>query len=54
MSPGPWFVGELLEGYIGVVFVWGMFVYGSYLPVCLTYLYGIFQVRVILNRHCLM
>ena len=27
---GPWFLGELLEGHTGVVFVWGMFVYGSY------------------------
>ena len=40
---GPWFLGELLEGHTGVVFVWGMFVYGSYLPLCLTYVYGAFQ-----------
>ena len=38
---GPWFLGELLEGHTGVVFVWGMFVYGSYLPLCLTYVYGV-------------
>ena len=41
---GPWFLGELLEGHTGVVFVWGMFVYGSYLPLCLTYVYGALQV----------
>ncbi|XP_052769195.1 transmembrane protein 62-like [Mya arenaria] len=40
---GPWFVGELLEGRTGVVFVWGMIVHGSYLPVSLTYVYGLFQ-----------
>ena len=41
---GPWFLGELLECHTGVVFVWGMFVYGSYLLLCLTYVYGVLQV----------
>ena len=41
---GPWFLGEFLEGHTGVVFLWGMFVYGSYLPLCLTYVYGVLQV----------
>ncbi|XP_060555631.1 transmembrane protein 62-like isoform X2 [Ruditapes philippinarum] len=40
---GPWLIGEILEGHTGIVFVWGMFVNGSYLPVCLTYFYGLFQ-----------
>ena len=31
-----------MEGHTGVVFVWEMFVYGSYLPLCLTYVYGVF------------
>ena len=41
---GPWFLGELLEGHTSVVFVWGMFVYRSYLPLYLTYVYGAIQV----------
>ncbi|XP_052273988.1 LOW QUALITY PROTEIN: transmembrane protein 62-like [Dreissena polymorpha] len=40
---GPWFAGEILDGHTGVVFVWGMYVCGTYLPACLLYLYGIFQ-----------
>ncbi|KAL4239047.1 Transmembrane protein 62 [Mactra antiquata] len=44
VSFGPWLFGQMMEGHTGVVFVWGMFVHGSYLPVCLTYFYGIFQV----------
>jgi hypothetical protein len=44
-NAGPWLIGEILEGHTGIVFVWGMFVNGSYLPVCLTYFYGLFQVK---------
>lgn len=43
-STGPWFVGEVMEGHIGVVFAWGTFVYSSYLPGSLTYAYGFLQV----------
>lgn len=42
---GPWFVGEVIENHIGVVFAWGTFVNRSYLPGSLTYAYGFFQVR---------
>ncbi|XP_045625746.1 transmembrane protein 62 [Procambarus clarkii] len=40
---GPWFVGEVIEDHIGVVFAWGTFVNRSYLPGSLTYAYGFFQ-----------
>lgn len=40
---GPWFVGEVIEDHVGVVFAWGIFVNRSYLPGSLTYAYGFFQ-----------
>ncbi|XP_041352830.1 transmembrane protein 62-like [Gigantopelta aegis] len=40
---GPWFAGEMLEGHTGVVFVWGIFVKGTFLPGSHTFFYGIFQ-----------
>ncbi|XP_042875483.1 transmembrane protein 62-like [Penaeus japonicus] len=43
---GPWFVGEVIEDHIGVVFAWGTFVNRSYLPGSLTYAYGFFQMVV--------
>ncbi|KAG7177707.1 Transmembrane protein 62-like 2 [Homarus americanus] len=43
---GPWFVGEVIEGHIGVVFAWGTIVNRSYLPGSLTYAYGFFQMLV--------
>ncbi|KAK3863323.1 hypothetical protein Pcinc_030893 [Petrolisthes cinctipes] len=43
MPIGPWFIGEVLEGHVGVVFAWGTFVNSSYLPGSLTYGYGFFQ-----------
>ena len=49
---GPWLVGEIMEGHTGVIFAWGMFVHGSYLPVPLTYLYGVLQVKYCLLLPC--
>lgn len=40
---GPWSVGEIIEGHIGVIFAWGLFVRGTYLPGSFTYAYGYFQ-----------
>ncbi|KAH9502794.1 Transmembrane protein 62 [Bulinus truncatus] len=40
---GPWFVGRLLTDHLGVVFVWGIFIHGTFIPGALTYFYGIFQ-----------
>ncbi|XP_076463493.1 transmembrane protein 62-like [Babylonia areolata] len=41
---GPWFVGEFLTGHLGVLFVWGSFIKGTFLTGSLTYFYGIFQI----------
>lgn len=41
---GPWFVGDFLSDHVGVLFVWGTFVKGAFIPGGLTYFYGIFQV----------
>lgn len=43
LAIGPWSIGEVIDGYYGVVFVWGIFVNGVYLPGSLTYLYGFLQ-----------
>ncbi|XP_069117424.1 transmembrane protein 62-like isoform X1 [Argopecten irradians] len=43
---GPWFVAEILEGHLGVVFIWGLYVKGAFIPGSLAYLYGIFQIVV--------
>lgn len=40
---GPWLVGEIIEGHTGVMFIWGTFVAGSYLPGSLSYLYAAIQ-----------
>ncbi|XP_034827152.1 transmembrane protein 62-like [Maniola hyperantus] len=40
---GPWAIGELIEGYIGTIFAWGILIKGSYLPEPLTYMYGSVQ-----------
>ncbi|CAG2162684.1 unnamed protein product [Oppiella nova] len=37
ISKGPWFVGYVLDDYIGISFVWGMLIDGSYLPGGITY-----------------
>ncbi|XP_060073255.1 transmembrane protein 62-like [Ylistrum balloti] len=43
---GPWFVAEILEGHFGMVFIWGLYVKGAFIPGSLAYLYGIFQIVV--------
>ncbi|XP_065078386.1 transmembrane protein 62-like isoform X2 [Ochlerotatus camptorhynchus] len=40
---GPWSFGEVIDGHVGIVFVWGIFVNGTFLPGTLTYFYGFFQ-----------
>ncbi|XP_017772189.1 PREDICTED: transmembrane protein 62-like [Nicrophorus vespilloides] len=40
LSFGPWSIGYIIEDYIGVVFPWGIFVNGSFLPGSFTYVYG--------------
>lgn len=43
VAVGPWMIGEVIDGHMGYVFSWGIFVNGGYVPVYLTYLYGFFQ-----------
>lgn len=41
LAIGPWFFGHLIDGRIGVVFVWGTYFEGGiFLPGTLTYFYG--------------
>ncbi|XP_024083837.1 transmembrane protein 62-like [Cimex lectularius] len=43
LAVGPWSVGELIEGFTGVIFIWGIFINGTYLPGSFTYGYGFLQ-----------
>ncbi|CAG0915465.1 unnamed protein product [Notodromas monacha] len=41
---GPWFAGEIIDGYTGVTFAWGSVISGRYIPAgALTYGYGFLQ-----------
>ncbi|GFT54035.1 transmembrane protein 62 [Trichonephila clavipes] len=40
MPLGPWFVGYIIDDHIGVCFVWGIFLAGTFLPGGLTYFAG--------------
>ena len=44
---GPWFVGYVLDDHIGVCFVWGMIIEGSYLPGGITYIMGAILVNLV-------
>lgn len=44
---GPWFIGEVIDGHSGACFAFGVFVDGYFLEGSLTYVVGIFQVRVL-------
>ena len=50
--PGPWLVGELLTGHMGIIFLWGTFVKGTFMPGSLSYIYGISQVLKV-NLKCI-
>ncbi|KAL1122046.1 hypothetical protein AAG570_003452, partial [Ranatra chinensis] len=43
LTIGPWSVGELIHGHVGVLFAWGTFINGTYLPGAFTYAYGFFE-----------
>lgn len=43
LTVGPWSIGEVIDGHMGVIFSWGIYVNGGYVPSSLTYLYGFFQ-----------
>ena len=40
---GPWLVGEIITGQTGVVFAWGTFVGGAFIPGLLQYAFGTLQ-----------
>jgi hypothetical protein len=44
LAIGPWSIGEVIDGHMGVIFVWGIYVNGAFLPGSLTYLYGFLQI----------
>lgn len=44
---GPWIVGELIDGYVGAVFAWGILIKGTFLPEPFTYMYGSVQLMFI-------
>lgn len=37
---GPWSIGYFLDNQIGILFPWGLYVMGTFLPADVTYLYG--------------
>ena len=43
---GPWLVGELIHDHTGIIFIWGTWVAGSFLPGTLTYLYAAIHLAV--------
>lgn len=43
LTVGPWSIGEVIEGYTGIIFAWGTIINGAYLPGSFTYAYGFFQ-----------
>ncbi|VVC93869.1 unnamed protein product [Leptidea sinapis] len=56
---GPWAIGELIDGYIGAIFAWGIIIKGAYLPEPFTYMYGSVQLMfvqiplIFVLAHCL-
>lgn len=40
---GPWAIGQLIDGYTGTVFAWGIIIKGAFLPEPFTYMYGSVQ-----------
>lgn len=44
---GPWSIGYIVEDYVGVIFSWGIFIDGAFLPGSFTYAYGFVQVQLL-------
>ncbi|GFT55733.1 transmembrane protein 62 [Nephila pilipes] len=40
VAVGPWFIGYIIDDHIGVCFIWGIFLAGTFLPGGLTYFAG--------------
>lgn len=41
---GPWYVGHVLTGHVGIGFVWGIVVDGVVLPTALTYVWALIMI----------
>ena len=41
---GPWFIGEIMRGHIGMLFVHGIYLKQHWIPGSLSYYYGLMQV----------
>lgn len=56
---GPWAIGELIDGYIGAIFAWGILIKGAFIPEPFTYMYGSVQLMfvhiplILVLAHCL-
>lgn len=37
---GPWFIAHMVSDYVGIVFAWGQFIDGTFLPVGFTFIFG--------------
>lgn len=46
---GPWSIGYLVEDHLGIIFAWGIFVNGTFLPGSFTYAYGFLQVSTLIK-----
>lgn len=43
LAIGPWAICEVVDGEYGALFIWGVYISGSFFPGSLTYLYGFSQ-----------
>lgn len=43
LSFGPWSIGHIIEDHVGIIFAWGIYIDGIFLPGSFTYAYGFLQ-----------
>lgn len=46
LTIGPWAFGYIVEDNLGIIFAWGIFIRGAYLPGSFTYAYGFLQMLI--------
>ena len=49
LCAGPWFIGQIIDGHVGVLAAWGIYIRGAFIPGTLTYVYALMQVGVMPN-----
>ncbi|KAE8751912.1 hypothetical protein FOCC_FOCC001389 [Frankliniella occidentalis] len=47
LTVGPWSIGAIVEGHVGVIFAWGIIINGAYLPGSFTFAYGFLQLLLV-------